>query len=273
MNRRTGTRNQPYDSLYEEFDSPLMRRVRSEAYGEDIGQHSWANARELRADIDRLRLAPTSHFLDLGCGPGGPLTFILASIGCRGTGLDVSAAAVDAGRRRAASLGVDRLATFAQADLNQVLPLERGTCDAATAFDVVLHVRDRTALFREVARVLTPGGRFLFTDAGVVCGAISNEEIASRSAFGYTQFVAPGLNERALEDAGFRLLETEDRTDSLLANATGRLTARLAHRSDLEQVESVAAFERQQRYLSTVTALGHRRAVLRMMYLAATHGT
>ncbi|HJZ74370.1 MAG TPA: class I SAM-dependent methyltransferase, partial [Vicinamibacterales bacterium] len=257
----------------EEFDSPLMRRVRSEAYGEDIGQHSWGTARELRADIDRLRLAPTHHFLDLGCGPGGPLTFVLASIGCLGTGLDVSAAAVDAGRRRAASLSVDRLATFHQADLNQALPLESGSFDAAMAFDVVLHVRDRAALFREVARVLTPAGRFLFTDASVVSGAISNEEIASRSVYGYAQFVAPGFNERALEDAGFRLLETEDRTDSLLANATGRLTARLAHRSDLERVESVAVFERQQRYLSTVIALGRRRSVLRMMYLAAVHAT
>ena len=261
-----------YDALYEEFDSPLMRRVRSEAYGEDIGQHSWVTAPELRADVDRLRLAPPSRLLDLGCGPGGPLTFVLGSVGCRGTGLELSAAAVALGRKRAASLGLDRVATIQEADLNQRLPLEDGSFDAAMALDVVLHVLDRAALYQEVARVLAPGGRFLFTDAGVVTGAISDEEVEWRSLHGYTQFAPPGFNERALEGAGFRLLETEDRTDSLLANATGRLAARLRHREALEHVESVPDFERQQRYLETVIALSRRRSLSRTMYLAESHG-
>jgi SAM-dependent methyltransferase len=249
-----------------------MRRVRSEAYGEDIGQHSWVTARELRGDLDRLRLVSSHRFLDLGCGPCGPLTFVLSSIGCHGTGLDVSGAAVNLGRRRATSLGLDRLATIQTTDLNSPLVLEGGSFDAAMSLDVVLHLRDRAAFFREVARVLVPGGRFLFTDAGVVIGAISNDEVVSRSIHGHTQFVAPGFNERALDEAGFRLLETEDRTDSLMANAAGRLTARLAHQEELERVESVTEFERQQRYIETVIALSRRRSLSRMMYLAVSHG-
>ena len=156
--------------------------------------------------------------------------------------------------------------------MNGPLPLESGSFHAAMSLDVVLHVRDRRALFREMTRVLAPGGRFLFTDAGVVVGVVSNDEVVSRSLHGYTQFVAPGFNERALEDAGFRLLEIEDRTDSLLANATGRLASRLGHRDELEQVESPAGFESQMRYLDTVIALARRRSVSRMMYLAESHG-
>jgi len=80
-----GVRDEPsgrtYDSVYDEFDSPVMRRVRSEAYGEDIGQHSWVTARDLRGDIDRLKLAPTDHLLDVGCGPCGPLTYVLSAVG------------------------------------------------------------------------------------------------------------------------------------------------------------------------------------------------
>ena len=265
------TSDHAYDSLYAEFDSPLMRRVRSEAYGEDIGQHSWVTARELRVDLDRLGLVPSRRFLDLGCGPCGPLTFAVRSIGCRGLGLDASKAAIVRGRGRIASLGLEQLATVQEADLNDRLPLDDGSFDAAISLDVVLHVRDRAALFREVARVLTPGGRFLFTDAGILVGAISSAEVAARSANGPTQFVAPGFNERALETAGFELLEIEDRTESVLANATGRLAARLAHRQELEQVESAAGFERQQRYLETVIALARRRAVSRTMYLASSH--
>lgn len=260
---------QAYDSLYEEFDSPLMRQVRSESYGEDIGQHSWVTARELRADVARLQLTPSHQFLDLGCGPCGPLTFVVRSIGCRGVGLDASTAAVVRGRERIASLRLERLATVQESDLNAPLPFESGSFNAAMALDVVLHVEDRAALFREVARVLTPGGRFLFTDAGVLVGVISSAEVATRSANGPTRFVAPGFNERAIESAGLELLEVEDRTESVLENATGRLAARLAHRQELERVESAVAFEQQRLYLETVIELARRRSVLRAMYLAA----
>ena len=87
-----------YESFYREFDSPLMRQIRCEAYGEDIGQHSWVGADELRGDIDRLKLSPSSRLVDLGCGPCGPLTFVLATVGCPGTGVEVSPSALRVGR-------------------------------------------------------------------------------------------------------------------------------------------------------------------------------
>ena len=55
--------------------------------------------------------------------------------------------------------------------------------------DTILHLRDRLEVFREVARVLIPTGKFLFTDAGVITGAISGEEIQLRAVHGHTQFV------------------------------------------------------------------------------------
>ena len=255
-------------SPYGEFCSPLMRQIRREAYGDDIGQHSWITVEELRSDISRLQLSPSTRLLDLGCGPGGPLTFVLSSVGCHGTGMEVSASALSVARGQAVSLGVDRLATLHEADLNEPIPLAGGSFDAAMSLDVVLHLRDRVEMFREVARVLVPGGRFLLTDAGVVTGSISDEEVALRSIHGHTQFAAPGFNERTLERAGFRILAVEDRTSSLLKNATGRITARLAHREELERVEGVTYFERQQRYLETVIRLSRRGAVSRTMYLA-----
>ena len=179
-----------YESFYREFDSPLMRQLRREAYGDDIGQHSWVDAEELRGDIHRLKLSPSSRFLDLGCGPCGPLTFILATARCPGTGVELSPSALQVGRRRAASLGLDALLSVLQADLNEPLPLEPHSFDAAMSLDVVLHLRDRSKFFHEVARLLPVDGRFLFTDAGVVTGSVSNEEILKRTIHGYTQFVA-----------------------------------------------------------------------------------
>src|SRR5580765_7368265 len=116
-----------YEALYREFDAPLMRQIRCEAYGEDIGQHSWVGADEVRADIGRLKMSPATRLLDLGSGPCGPLTFILVTVGCRGTGVELSPSALRAGRARAASLSVDALLSTHEGDLNEPLPFESGS--------------------------------------------------------------------------------------------------------------------------------------------------
>jgi len=271
MDKPMQSRTERYESEYQEFDSPLTRQMRREAYGEDIGQHSWCTTDEVRADILRLKLSPSSHLIDLGSGPCGVLTFVLATVGCRGTGVELSRSAIQVGQARAATLGVSGLLTLQEADLNEPLPLPAASFEAAMSVDVVLHLRDRLALFQEVLRVLRPGSRFAFTDAGVVTGPISNEEFSIRSARGYTCFVPAGWNERLLESAGFRLIETENRTGSVLKLAIGRLTALRNHRAEFERLAGTADFERQQKYYETIAALSRSGALSRVMYLAERH--
>ena len=247
-----------------------MRQIRREAYGEDIGQHSWVSADEIRGDIARLQLVPTSRLIDLGCGPAGPLTFILSLVRCRGTGVEVSDAALRVARLRAKSLGVDSLLSLAQADINDPLPFPAETFDAAISVDVILHMRDRSKFLKEAARVLRPGGRLLFTDAGVLTGAISNDEARRRIVHGYTHFVAPGENEKLIASQGLRLIETEDRTATSLANASGRLAALQAHRGELEP-QLGTGLASQIDYLETVAELARRRALSRIMYLSEKH--
>ena len=268
MGTLESSRADGYEAFYRDFDSPLMCQLRREAYGEDIGQHSWVGADEVRSDIHRLRLSSSSRLLDLGCGPCGPLTYILAAAGCSGTGLELSPSALRAGRARASALSVDRLLSVREADLNEPLPFDAHSFDAAISLDVVLHLHDRGRFFEEVARVLAPGGRFVVTDAGVVTGCVSNESIRKRSVHGYTQFVAPGWNEALLESAGFRLIETENQTASLVRNAGGRLAAMQRHRTELEQMTSAAEVQNQKDYLEIVVELAKLGSISRVMYLA-----
>jgi len=44
-----------YDDVYRDFESPLTRQLRLEAYGTDIGQHSWVTVDELRSDLAQTR--------------------------------------------------------------------------------------------------------------------------------------------------------------------------------------------------------------------------
>jgi cyclopropane fatty-acyl-phospholipid synthase-like methyltransferase len=257
-----------YDGIYALFDSPVMQQMRREVYGEDIGQHSWVAAEDLRSDIKRLSLTDSSRLLDLGCGPGGPLVFAVEATGCIGLGLDVSEAALSLARARASDHSIQQKASFQKADLNTKLPCDDRSYDAVMSFDVMLHLRDRKSVFAEAARVLTPGGKFLFTDAGVISGAISNQEIEHRGSHGYTQFVPPGLNEELLRAAGFKVIAHEDRTAGAERIARGRLAALCAHKSEFEALAGKEAFERRRLYLDTMIAISERRALTREMYLA-----
>ena len=59
MTSREKELSRGYAAVYSRFDSPLIQKVRSEAFEEDIGQHSWLVANELRAvSYTHLTLPP-----------------------------------------------------------------------------------------------------------------------------------------------------------------------------------------------------------------------
>jgi SAM-dependent methyltransferase len=256
-----------YEAFYRDFGLPVMRQVRNEAYGEDLGQHSWVSAEELRRDIQLLQLSSSSFLLDLGCGPGGILAFMAEQRRCRCVGLEISHAALHAARVVARERGVENLLDLQAGDLNEPLPFADDFFCAVVAFDVILHTRNRREVFREIGRVLKPAGRFLFTDAAVLTGAISNESVRLRSSQGFTQIVAPGFNERLLAEAGLRVTVIEDRTTSVVAAAKGRLAARRRHRLELERIESPSQFDTYQRYLEETVKLANDASLSRIMYL------
>ena len=256
-----------YEAFYRDFDLPVMRQMRIEAYGEDLGQHSWVSAEELRRDIQLLQLSSSSVMLDLGCGPGGILAFIAEQLRCRCFGLEISHAALAVARVMACARGVQNLVDLRMGDLNEPLPFADSSFCAVVAFDVILHARNRGDVFREIGRVLKPGGRFLFTDAAVLTGAISNESVRLRSSQGFTQIVSPGFNERLLTEAGLRVAVIEDRTASVVTAAKGRLVARHRHRGELERIESASQFDAYQRYLEETAKLASDASLSRIMYL------
>ncbi len=120
----------------------------------------------------------TGAVLDAGCGTGEH-ALLLAALGHRVVGVDISPLAVDKARAKAAARSV--AVSFVEADalelerLGDVAPEARGAFD--TALDVglfhVLQPDDRRRYARSVAAVVCPGGRAL-----IVCWS-------ARNPFGY----------------------------------------------------------------------------------------
>jgi len=261
-----------YDSTYKEFDTPLQQKIRTEAYGADIGQHSWVTVSELQEATQLLKLSSVDTLLDFGCGPCGPLTFLVNATQCKGFGVDISAPALAVGKNRADRMGLGSLIQLKEIDGNDLIPFKDESFNKIVSFDVVLHLRNRDQAFHEIARLLAQKGQFLFTDAGIVTGVLSNEEIKLRSINGFTQFVPSGFNEDLLQSCGFRILQQQDRTNGVIENASGRIKARNNHRKELLSIEGEVKFEQQQKYLETVVNLAERKALSRISYLAEIAG-
>jgi hypothetical protein len=118
-------------------------------------------------------------------------------------------------------------------------------------------------------RVLKPGGKMLFSDALVVDGMISHEEIATRSSIGFYVYSPPGENERLIERAGFSQIRATDTTASAARIAQRWHDAREKRKAELVAAEGQANLEGLQRFLSCVRILTSERRLLRYLYVAS----
>jgi SAM-dependent methyltransferase len=257
-----------YDNIYGDFASVAEETVRRETYGEDMGQSSWITAEEWLHFADQLGIGASSDLLEVGSGSGGPAVYLARARGCRLTGVDINERGVRNAGDLAARHGVAERVSFRAVDANQPLPFAAESFDAVISNDAMCHIRARLEALREWHRVLRPGGRALFTDAMVITGIISNEEIATRSSIGFYLFVPPGENERLLEEAGFRVLGVEDVTKNAEDVAARWRDARARQRDALVAREGAANFDGLQRFLACVHAVSAERRLSRFSYLA-----
>jgi len=114
-------------------------------------------------DLERLVAvaAPrsTERALDLGCGVGHTLRRIAPQVSFA-VGADATFEMMQAGR---ASVVTALNAAFVQSDAS-ALPFAAATFDVVTCRLAAHHFHDAASAFREVARVLRPGGRFVLVD-------------------------------------------------------------------------------------------------------------
>jgi SAM-dependent methyltransferase len=148
--------------------------------------------------------------VDLGCGGGLDVFLAADKVGPTGKaiGIDMTAEMLKLARANATKAGVSNV-EFHQATIDK-LPLAEASVDCVISNCVINLTPDKRAVFREIARVLKPGGRVAISDialkkplpaeigknllayVGCIAGAITLEEYQSGlldAGFGQVEIV------------------------------------------------------------------------------------
>ncbi|WP_192804925.1 tetratricopeptide repeat protein [Noviherbaspirillum aerium] len=135
------------EGLFDDYAADFQRHV--------VGQLRYQGYERLLRPLANAQ-GKFSRALDLGCGTGlcAPLLRPLAAVV---DGVDISQAMLEQARR----LGIYR--ELAHADIAAYLAAATEPADLVVAADVFIYVGDLADVFRNVRRLLSPSGRFLFT--------------------------------------------------------------------------------------------------------------
>lgn len=165
-------------------------------------------------------LKPGEVVVDLGSGGGLDVFLAAKKVGPRGRaiGIDMTPAMIERARSNAASGGYTNV-DFHLAQIEQV-PLADATADCVISNCVLNLAPDKPAVFREIFRILKPGGRLAVSDI-----ALKGElpEAIARSLAAYVGCIAGAIRietyREELLKAGFEFVEILDSGTDLNAYA------------------------------------------------------
>jgi ubiquinone/menaquinone biosynthesis C-methylase UbiE len=172
--------------------------------------------------IEHAGIRAQQAVLDACSGVGGPARWIAHRIGCKVTGLDLTASRVEAARRLTRRVRLENLATFVQGDAT-AMPFADASFDIIVGQEAWVHVPDKAALIAECTRVARPGATIAFTDI------VARKPLSAEDAKGLTwaiqaaEAATPQFYVQALKKLRWRVRECEDLGEEWTRILVGRL--------------------------------------------------
>lgn len=208
---------------------------------EDIATASHRTVQQMAALLPALN--PDTRVLDIGAGYGGAARYLAKTYGCPVTALNLSETENERDRAMNREAGLDHLIEVLDASFEDI-PSEDNSFDVVWSQDAILHSGHRERVMEEVARVLTSGGDFIFTDPmqtddcpeGVLQPVLDRIHLDSLGSLRFYRQVA--------ERCGLRLVTLVDHSEQLPRHY-GRVRQMLrARQSELTNHVSKAYIER-----------------------------
>ncbi|MEX2381041.1 MAG: methyltransferase domain-containing protein [Opitutales bacterium] len=160
-------------------------------------------------------ITPDTSILDLGAGYGGAGRLLAKKFGCHVTCLNLSEIQNERNRQLNEEQGLSDQVDVIDGNFEDV-PFPSETFDIVWCQDSLLHSGERKKVFSEVARLLKPGGTFIFTDPmqSDACTAEAIQPVLDRlhlKSMGSIDFYRNLARENGLEE-----VKVEDLSEQLV---------------------------------------------------------
>ncbi len=185
-----------------------------------LAPHDQFHGRGLEATeelADGLSIASVDHLLDVGSGIGGPARYLADRFGCRVTGIDLTAEFCDAALRLTDIVGLQHLLAFHERNA-LAMPFEDGSFDGAYSMNVSMNIADKDGLYREIHRVLKPGGWLALSELAQGPGGEVDYPTPWAADAGSSFLATPEATSDRLEAVGFTVEAVHDKRAASLAS-------------------------------------------------------
>lgn len=183
---------------------------------EDLEPIDQFHIRGWTATLELARTAgldASKHVLDVGSGVGGTSRCLAKEFGCRVTGIDLTDEYCRAATMLSAKTGLAHLVEYRQGDATK-LPFDDGVFDVVWTEHMAMNIPDKTKLYKEMHRVLKPGGTLAIYDvlAGPSGPVLFPVPWARTPDVSF--LVSPDELRKLLEETGFTITDWSDTTEA-----------------------------------------------------------
>jgi ubiquinone/menaquinone biosynthesis C-methylase UbiE len=177
------------------------------------------HGRGIEATVELAGLMPAraaDRLLDVGSGIGGPARYIATRFGCHVTGIDLTAEFCDVARHLTRLAGLDGRVRFETGNA-LAMPFADDSFEGAYSINVSMNIADKAAFYREVHRVLRPGGWFVLAEVAKGTGAAPEYPTPWAATPSTSFLVTPAETRAGLTAAGFSVAQLRSTADAARA--------------------------------------------------------
>jgi SAM-dependent methyltransferase len=156
------------------------------------------------------------HVLDVGSGLGGASRCLVQEFGCRVTGVDLTEEYCRVAARLARLLGLDSRVSYHHGNA-LAMPFEETFFDVVWTQHAAMNIADKSGLYREIWRVLKPGGMLAIYDVLAGGGGPVHFPVPWARKSSISFLMTPQQMRDTLEETGFQIVSWRDKTASTLA--------------------------------------------------------